>query len=50
MKKVLKRGYWKWTDENGVRHKVRDTGVDLNENPQFPLELEDVEEDYTDDV
>ena len=43
MNKVLKRGYWKWTDENGVRHKEKDVGQYDNQP-----ELELTEEDFPD--
>lgn len=47
--KVLKRGYYKWTDENGVRHKVKASEMDIlveSENPnQDELLLDGTEEE-----
>ena len=38
----LKRGYWKWTDENGVRHKVKEAEMLL-------LDKEDGEDETVSD-
>lgn len=38
MNRELKRGYYKWTDENGKQHKVRAEPVEAE------LDLENLEE------